>query len=71
MSGKSRQNAIKTMMVTDEVGRMLFCGVTTPGSTADITQARQAGLVTLFKNAMDLWILADAGCHGLGARTAG
>jgi hypothetical protein len=36
VSGKSRQNAIKTMVVTDEVGRMLFCGATTPGSTADI-----------------------------------
>ncbi|WP_399341984.1 transposase [Umezawaea sp. Da 62-37] len=39
MSGKSRQNAIKTMILTDEVGRMLFCGATASGSTADITQA--------------------------------
>ena len=46
VSGKRRQNAIKTMIVTDEVGRMLFCGATTTGSTADITQARQAGLTT-------------------------
>ncbi len=59
------------MVVTDEVGRMLFCGATTPGSTADITQARRAGLVTLLKNTTGLRILADATYQGLGARTAG
>ena len=71
VSGKSRQNAIKTMIVTDEVGRMLFCGATTPGSTADITQARRAGLVTLLENTMSVRILADAGYQGLGAQTGG
>ncbi|WP_285510002.1 transposase family protein [Actinokineospora sp. NBRC 105648] len=44
VSGKSRQNAIKTMIVTDLEGRMLFCGATAPGSVADITQARGSGL---------------------------
>jgi hypothetical protein len=47
VSGKSGQNATKTMIVTDEMARMLSCGATTPGSTAAITHARQAGLVTL------------------------
>lgn len=59
------------MIVTDEVVRMLFCGATTPGSTADITQAHQAGLLTPLKNSVGVWILADAGYQGLGARTAG
>ncbi|PRY37904.1 transposase [Umezawaea tangerina] len=71
VSGNSRQNAVKTMIVTDEVGRMLFCGATTPGSTADITQARQSELVTLLKNTTGLRVLADAGYQVLGARTGG
>ncbi len=71
MSRKSRQKAIKTMIVTDEVGQMLlFCGATTSGSTADITQARQVGLVTLLKSTMGVRILADASYQGLGAHTA-
>ncbi|BBC29368.1 hypothetical protein SGFS_104290 [Streptomyces graminofaciens] len=45
ISGKSKQNAVKTMVVTDEDGRVLFCSPTKPGSCADITHARQLGLV--------------------------
>ncbi|PRY38961.1 hypothetical protein CLV43_108361 [Umezawaea tangerina] len=63
--------AIKTMIVTDKVGGMLFCGATTSGSTANITQARQSGLVTFLKNTMGVRILADAGYQGLGTHTAG
>ncbi|MFD9734959.1 transposase family protein [Umezawaea sp. NPDC059074] len=39
--------------------------------TADITQARQSGMVALLKNTTGLRILADAGYQGLGARTVG
>ncbi|MEU3444183.1 transposase family protein [Streptomyces griseoincarnatus] len=37
ISGKNKQNAVKTMVVTDGDGRVLFCSPTKPGSCADIT----------------------------------
>lgn len=45
--GKNKQNAVKTMVVTDGDGRVLFCSPTQPGSCAGITHARQLGLVRL------------------------
>ncbi|WP_308311726.1 transposase family protein [Streptomyces sp. ISL-111] len=44
ISGKNKQNAVKTMVFTDGDGRLLFCSPTTPGSCADITHAREFGL---------------------------
>ncbi|MFI0960677.1 transposase family protein [Streptomyces sp. NPDC021080] len=41
VSGKSKQNAVKPMVVTDGNSRVLFCGPAGPGSCADITHARQ------------------------------
>ncbi|WP_265294987.1 transposase family protein [Streptomyces sp. SHP 1-2] len=71
ISGKSRQNADKTMVVTDENGRVLFCSPTRPGSCADITDARQSGLVKLPAEGPAAEILADSGYQGLGAQTGG
>lgn len=71
ISGKSKQNAVKAMVVTDEDGRVLFCSPTKPGSCADITQARQLGLVRLLVDGPAMEILADAGYQGLGAQTGG
>ncbi|WP_247694601.1 transposase family protein [Streptomyces sp. B93] len=45
ISGKNKQNAVRTMVVTDSDGRMLLCSPTEPTSCADITHARQLGLV--------------------------
>ncbi|MEU2516775.1 transposase family protein [Streptomyces syringium] len=59
------------MVVTDEDGRVLFCSPTKPGSCADITHARQSGLVTLLADGPAVEILADAGYQGLGAQTGG
>ncbi len=70
-SGKSKQNAVKTMVVTDGDGRVLFCSPTRPGSCADITHARQLGLVKLLADGPAVEILADAGYQGLGAQTGG
>ncbi|MFF4763103.1 transposase family protein [Streptomyces sp. NPDC001292] len=55
----------------DLVGRLLFCSPTKPGSCADITHARQLGLVKLLANGPAVEILADAGYQGLGAKTGG
>ncbi|MGG7569369.1 transposase family protein [Streptomyces sirii] len=71
ISGKSKQNAVKAMVVTDEDGRVLFCSPTKPGSYADITHARQLGLVKLLPEGPAVEILADAGYQGLGPQTGG
>ncbi|TVZ94915.1 DDE superfamily endonuclease [Streptomyces sp. BK340] len=71
ISGKSKQNAVKAMVLTDGDGRVLFCSPTTPGSCADITHARQLGLVRLLSDGPAVEILADAGYQGLGAQTGG
>ncbi|MGQ4406263.1 transposase family protein, partial [Streptomyces hayashii] len=71
ISGKSKQNAVETMVLTDADGRMLFCSPPRPGSCADITHARQLGLVSLLANGPVMEILADANYQGLGAQTGG
>ncbi|MFF1358345.1 transposase family protein [Streptomyces sp. NPDC058297] len=71
ISGKNKQNAVKSMVVTDAEGRLLFCSPAEPASCADITHARKLGLVKLLANGPAVEILADAGYQGLGAQTAG
>lgn len=71
VSGKSRQNAMKALVITDGQGHMLFCGATVRGSTADITQARQAGMTDWLEYTAAVEILTDAGYQGLGAQTYG
>ncbi|WP_331751657.1 transposase (plasmid) [Streptomyces sp. NBC_00015] len=44
VSGKTKQNAVKTMLLTDAERHVLFCSPVRPGICASITQARQAGL---------------------------
>ncbi|MER7894312.1 transposase family protein [Micromonospora sp. NPDC094482] len=70
VSGKSRTDAIKTLVLSYTQGRLLFCGVAARGSTADITQARQAGLTNWLAHTAGVRILADAGYQGLGAQPA-
>ncbi|CAL9666860.1 hypothetical protein SUDANB176_07268 [Streptomyces sp. enrichment culture] len=71
VSGRNKQNAVRTTLVTDTDGRMLFRSPTGPGSGADLTHARQSGLVELSANGPAVEILADAGYRGLGTRTGG
>ncbi|MFI7288593.1 transposase family protein [Streptomyces anulatus] len=71
ISGKNKQNAVKAMVLTDEDGRMLFRSPTRPGSCADITHARELGLVKLLADGPAVEILADTGYQGLGAQTGG
>ncbi|WP_234364787.1 transposase [Streptomyces sp. WAC04657] len=71
ISGKSKQNAVKSMVLTDQNGRVLFSSPARPGSCADITHARQLGLVKLLSDGPVVEILADAGYQGLGAQTGG
>ncbi|MFF5808928.1 transposase family protein [Streptomyces sp. NPDC012746] len=71
ISGKNKQNAVKFMVVTNAGGRLLFCSPAQPASCADITHARQLGLVRLLADGPVVEILADAGYQGLGAQTGG
>ncbi|WP_432078996.1 transposase family protein [Streptomyces sp. YPW6] len=41
ISGKNKQNAVKSMVVTEAEGRVLWCSPARPASCADITHARQ------------------------------
>ncbi|MEU5234587.1 transposase family protein [Streptomyces anulatus] len=50
---------------------MLFCSPTQPGSCADITHARELGLVKLLAGGPAVEILADADYQGPGAQTGG
>jgi hypothetical protein len=71
ISGKNKQNAVKSMVVTDAAGRLLFCSTAEPASCADITHARKLGLVKLLTDGPAMEILADAGYQGLAAQTGG
>ncbi|MEV7871407.1 transposase family protein [Streptomyces sp. NPDC088124] len=71
ISGKNKQNAVKSMVVTDSKGRLLFCSPAEPASCAAITHARKLGLVKLLADGPAVEILADAGYQGLGAQTGG
>ncbi|MFI1654912.1 transposase family protein [Streptomyces sp. NPDC020472] len=71
ISGKNQQNAVESMVITGGEGRVLWCSPTEPGSCADITHARQSGLVKLLADGPAVEILADAGYQGLGAQTGG
>ncbi|MEV5523701.1 transposase family protein [Streptomyces albogriseolus] len=61
ISGKSKQNAVKTMVVTGGDGRVLFYSPTQHGSCADITHARQLGLVRILAGGPAVEILAPRG----------
>ncbi|MGW4476993.1 transposase family protein [Nonomuraea sp. NPDC004354] len=62
---------MKAMVLTDAHGAVLYCGQVRPGSVADITQARQSGLLELLSATQNVEILADAGYQGLSSQTGG
>ncbi|MBJ6636804.1 transposase [Streptomyces sp. DHE7-1] len=71
ISGKNKQNAVKSMVLTDASGRLLFYSPAQPASCADITHARKMGLVKHLADGLPVEILADAGYQCLGAQTGG
>ncbi|WP_234338154.1 transposase family protein [Streptomyces sp. NRRL F-5727] len=70
-SGKNKQNAVKSLVVTDGEGHVLWCSPARPASCAGITHARQLGLVKLLADGPAVEVLADAGYQGLSAQTGG
>ncbi|MFE3686222.1 transposase family protein [Streptomyces sp. NPDC059095] len=61
VSGKNKQNAVKSRVVTDAEGRLLFCSPAEPASCADIAHARKLGLVRLLVDGPAVEFLAAAG----------
>jgi hypothetical protein len=51
---------MKALAMTGARGRLLFCGATCRGSTADITWARRAGLVDRLAHTAGVEVLTDA-----------
>lgn len=70
ISGKNKQNAVKSMVFTDEDGRLLYCSPAEPASCADITHARKLGLVRVLSDGPAVEILADAGYQDWAPRPA-
>lgn len=60
VSGKNKQNAVKTIVVADSDDQVLFRNPAEPGSCANATRARRPGLVRLLADGPALEILADA-----------
>lgn len=71
VSGKNKQNAVKTIVVADSDDQVLFRNPAEPGSCANATCARRPGLVRLLADGPALEILADADRQGLGVQTGG
>ncbi|WP_237297271.1 transposase family protein [Streptomyces sp. 3211] len=69
ISGKNKQNAVKAIVLTDASGQLLFCSPAQPGSCADITHARQSGLVKHLVGGPAVEILASVRHQGPGAHT--
>jgi DDE superfamily endonuclease/Helix-turn-helix of DDE superfamily endonuclease len=65
ISGKLKQNTIKTAVAADHHGATLWCGATRPGRMHDVTAARIEGIDALLDAYPDVKLLVDAGYQGL------
>jgi hypothetical protein len=65
VSGKLKQNTIKTTVAADHNGAALWCGATRPGRMHDVTAARVEGVDALLNAYPDVKLLVDAGYQGL------
>jgi DDE superfamily endonuclease len=65
ISGKRRQNTIKTTTFSDGQGRTLFSGVARPGRMHDQTALRTEGIAECFRRFPDVTAEVDEGYRGL------
>jgi hypothetical protein len=65
VSGKLKQNTIKTTVAADQHGATLWVGATRPGRMHDLTTARVEGIDALLDAYPDVNLLVDAGYQGL------
>ncbi|MFI7103558.1 transposase family protein [Streptomyces sp. NPDC050161] len=71
ISGKNKHNVVKSMVVTDADGRLLLRSPAAPASCADITHARQLGLVKLLRDGPAAAISPTPATRGWAPRPAG
>ena len=65
MSGKKKQNTIKSTAVSDGQGRLLWLGAFRPGRMHDVTAPRTEGIEDLLCRHPDVEAEVDAGYQGL------
>ncbi|MEU2718245.1 transposase family protein [Streptomyces sp. NPDC007205] len=65
VSGKRKQNTIKTTTFSDHQGRMLFSGIERPGRMHDQTCVRTEGIAEQFRRRPTVKAKVDSGYQGL------
>jgi hypothetical protein len=65
VSGKKKQNTIKPTAISDERGRLLWCGATRPGRVHDVTAMRTEGIEDLLRQYPKVNAQVDSGYQGL------
>ncbi|MEK2479713.1 transposase family protein [Streptomyces noursei] len=65
ISGKRKQNTIKTTTISDHQGRLLFSGIQRPGRMHDQTALRTEGIAEQFRQYPQVKAKVDSGYRGL------
>jgi hypothetical protein len=65
VSGKKKQNTGKSTIISDERGRLLWCGATRPGRMHDVTALRTEGIEDLLQQYPKVKAKVDSGYQGL------
>jgi hypothetical protein len=65
VSGKKKQNTIKSTAISDEKGRLLWCAATRPGRMHDVTALRTEGIEDLLRQYPTVRARVDSGYQGL------
>lgn len=65
VSGKKKQNTGKATVVSDERGRLLWCGAVRPGRMHDVTALRTEGIEDLLRRYPTVKAQVDSGYQGL------
>lgn len=65
VSGKKKQNTGKSTIISDERGRLLWCGATRPGRMHDVTALRTEGMEDLLRQYPKVKAKVDSGYQGL------
>ncbi len=65
VSGKKKQNTIKSTVISDDGGRMLWAGAFRPGRMHDATAVRTEGIEDLLRHYPDVQAEVDSGYQGL------
>ena len=65
VSGKKKQNTMKPTVISDDRGRLLWCGATRPGRMHDVTALRTEGIEDLLRQYPKVRARVDSGYQGL------